>query len=87
MNAMEQLLTFVSRLQEEKIHFSLKCVRDAIMVTVVSPLAYREIEFFADGEIEVQTFKAGNVVAMTLDEITKVVMDELTGPADYGPKN
>jgi len=87
MNAMQQLLTFIARLQEAKIQFMLDCQREAIMVTVVTPLAYREIEFFADGEIAVQTFKAGDVVGMTLEEITKVVMDEMTGPADEGPKN
>jgi hypothetical protein len=87
MNGMEQLLAFIARLREAKIQFTLQCVRDAIMVTVVSPLAYREIEFFADGEIAVQTFKAGDVVGMALDEITKVVMDELTGPADDGSKH
>jgi len=80
MNALEQFLAFVAHLQEEKIHFALKCVRDAIMVTIVTPPAYYEIEFFANGEIEVQKFAAGHVTSTTLDEITKIVTDEWTGP-------
>ncbi len=34
MNSMEQLLTFIERLREAKIQFTLDCQREAIMVTV-----------------------------------------------------
>jgi len=81
MKAMEQLLEFISRLQEKKIHFTLQCVREAIMVAVVSSARYFEIEFFADGTIEVQTFTAGSVEEMTLDRISKIVIEALDGPA------
>jgi len=87
MNGMEQLLTFIARLKEAKIQFALDCQREAIMVTVVTPLAYYEVEFFADGEIDVQRFMAEPLEGMTLEEITNVVIDEMTGPADRGPKD
>jgi hypothetical protein len=56
MNALEQLLEFISRLQDSNIDFTLHCVRDAIMVAIVSPRTYYEVEFFSDGHIEVQAW-------------------------------
>jgi hypothetical protein len=79
-NALGQLLDFLSELQEAKIHFTLKCVRDAIMVTVVSPNTYYEIEFFADAHIEVQTFGPQSPVqTYTVREITDRVVRDVTG--------
>ena len=80
MNGLEQLLEFISRLQEERIQFDLKCVRDAIMVALRSPSAYYEIEFFADGHIEVQSFESTSDVQMiTLAEITDQVVRDVNG--------
>jgi hypothetical protein len=77
---MEQLLEFVSRLQEGRIQFDLKCVRDAIMVAIVSPGKYFEIEFFSDGHIEVQTYGPANLVqTVTLQEITERVVLDVNG--------
>ena len=56
MNSLEQLLDFLFRLQCSKIQLKLDCVRDAIMVVVPTPSKYYEVEFFADGHIETQTF-------------------------------
>ena len=80
MNSLEQLLQFISRLQDGRIQFDLKCVRDAIMVAVVSPSTYYEIEFFADGHIEVQTFGLpSDVQTVTFPEITDRVIREVNG--------
>ncbi|MGA9720316.1 MAG: hypothetical protein WBQ79_18705 [Acidobacteriaceae bacterium] len=80
MNSLEQLIEFLSQLADAHIQFDLKCVRDAIMVTVVSPGAYYEIEFFADGHIEVQTFgPASSVQTVTLREITNRVVRDVNG--------
>ena len=80
MNSLEQLLEFLSALRDAKVHFDLKSVRDAIMVTVVSPSTYYEIEFFADGQIEVQTFGAANQVqALSLRDITDRVVRDVNG--------
>jgi len=79
-NSLEQLLEFLSALRDAKVHFDLKSVRDAIMVTVVSPSTYYEIEFFADGQIEVQTFGAANQVqALSLRDITDRVVRDVNG--------
>lgn len=80
MNSFEQLLEFVSRLQDSKIRYRLDCVRDAIMVIVPTPSKYYEIEFFADGSIESQEFGPSSpVTETTLNEITDLVMRDAIG--------
>ncbi len=80
MNSLEHLLEFISRLQDGRIQFDLKCVRDAIMVALRSPSTYYEIEFFADGHIEVQTFGPPSPVqTVTLQEITDRVIRDVNG--------
>ncbi len=79
-NSLGQLLEFIARLQDERIPFDLKCVRDAIMVALRSPSTYYEIEFFADGHIEVQNFgPPSSVQKMTLREITDQVVRDVNG--------
>jgi len=79
-NSLESLLQFISRLQSDKIQFDLKCVREAIMVAVRSPSTYYEIEFFADGHIEVQTIGTpSHVHTVTLQEITDRVIRDVNG--------
>jgi hypothetical protein len=80
MNSLEQLLDFVTRLQNSKIQFRPDCVRDAIMVVAPTPSKYCEIEFFADGHIESQAFGPSTPVArVTLDEIAQAVIRDVTG--------
>jgi hypothetical protein len=79
-NSLEQLLQFISRLQDGRIQFDMKCVRDAIMVALRSPSTYYEIEFFADGHIEVQSFgPPSDVQRVTLQEITNRVIRDVNG--------
>jgi hypothetical protein len=49
-----RLLSFLSQLEEIKIHYDLKHVRDSIMVQAYLPIGTWEIEFFEDGTIEVE---------------------------------
>ena len=80
MNSLEQLLEFIGQLRENRIHFDLQSVRDAIMVTVRSPGTYYEIEFFADGHIELETLgRPTGVSSVTLQQITSRVVDDLNG--------
>jgi hypothetical protein len=79
-NSLEQLLEFISQLQNGRIQFDLKCVRDAIMVSVRSPSTYYEIEFFADGHIEVETLGPPSLVqTISLEEITARVVSDVNG--------
>ena len=80
MNSLEQLLDFLIQLQNSKIQFRLDCVRDAIMVIVPAPSKYYEIEFFADGHIESQTFGPSNAVQrVTHAEISETVIRDVNG--------
>jgi hypothetical protein len=57
-----------------------KCVRDAIMVSIRSPSTYYEIEFFADGHIEVEMLGTPSPVrTITLQEITDRVVSDVNG--------
>lgn len=50
------------------------------MVVVPTPSKYFEIEFFADGAIEMQTFGPQSLVKSTLlDEITSEVVESVNG--------
>jgi hypothetical protein len=55
-NPLEKLLAFLYRLGEESIYFTLFQDRDAIMVQVTVPGERWEVEFFADGHIELERF-------------------------------
>jgi hypothetical protein len=58
-NNLKRLLSFLDELDQRKIYFQLERHRDeAIMVRVDVPGECWEIEFFADGEIEVEVFKS-----------------------------
>jgi hypothetical protein len=80
MNGLQQLLDFIHRLREHKVHFTLDCVRDAIMVVVPAPSQYFEIEFFVDGHVETQRFgPAGPVQSGSIDEVTAAVVNAVNG--------
>jgi hypothetical protein len=61
MNSLEELLAFLSRLNARKIYYTIAntpfSARDeAIMVEVTVPGQRWEVEFFADGRVEVEIF-------------------------------
>jgi hypothetical protein len=57
MNALQELLDFLTELEKRHIDFSLSRVRpEAIMVEIAVPGEQWEVEFFADGHIEVEVF-------------------------------
>jgi len=53
---MSSLIDFLNRLEESKIYYRLNKVRDSIMVEVAVPGERWEVEFFANGEIQVEKF-------------------------------
>jgi len=79
LDALEQFLVFTERLTaaKMKIQYRLDRQREAIMVAIVTPQAYYEVEFFVDGHIDVQTFAAGPVDTMMLEEITDKILSEM----------
>ena len=53
---MEKLLKFLNDLEDKHIYYKLNKVRDSIMVEVAIPGERWEIEFFEDGNVEVEKF-------------------------------
>jgi len=58
MNALQKLLDFLSKLHEHKISYRLSNPREeSIMAVIDVPGERWEVEFFADGHVEVEVFK------------------------------
>jgi hypothetical protein len=58
-NSLQNLLSFLDELEAKSIYFTLaRCRSEAIMVCVDVPGQRWEIEFFADGEVEVEIFRS-----------------------------
>lgn len=53
---MIQLLEFLNELENRKIYYRLNKVRDSLMVEIAVPGQRWEVEFFADGSIEIEKF-------------------------------
>lgn len=64
-NSFQFLLDYLCRLEKHKIHYRLAHIRDeAIMVLVSVPGEHWEVEFFADGSVEVEIFgSSGSVLS------------------------
>lgn len=71
---MKQLIDFLEKLEDKKIYYKLNKVRDAVMVEVAVPGERWEIEFFANGNIEVEKFVSNGEI-LDADEIEKLFMD------------
>ena len=56
---MNNLLSLLSRLKKEKIHYRLgQCREDAVMVFVAVPGERWEIEYMSDGSVEIEIFRS-----------------------------
>ena len=58
----ERLLAFLVRLEQAKIAYRLGHVRESIMIELDVPGEHWEVEFFPDGQIEVERFRSDGVV-------------------------
>ena len=66
---MEPLLNFLDELERARIYYRLERNRpEAIMVRVDIPGERWEVEFFADGSIEVEVFRATDAGILSGDE-------------------
>jgi hypothetical protein len=67
-NAFQGFLDFLRRLEEARIHYSLAHFRDeTVAVEVVVPGERWEIEFFADGSVEVEVFSSVGPAGIELE--------------------
>ena len=62
-NPLQDLLDFLTQLDNRKIFYRLSSARpEAIMVEVAVPGERWEIEFFPDGDVEVETFRSSGEI-------------------------
>src|SRR5437879_2864348 len=62
-NQFSKLVTFLERLDEAKILYSMEHSRDdAVMVQLVVPGEYWEIEFMEDGAVEIERYKSNGKI-------------------------
>jgi len=69
---LEKLLSFLNRLNEVHISFSLSQIRrETIMVLISVPGEHWEVEFFEDGSIEIEIYKSDGEIydGKKLDEL------------------
>ena len=59
---MKKLIDFLNKLEQNKIYYKLNKVRDAVMVEVAVPGQRWEIEFFGDGQIEIEKFLSSGTI-------------------------
>ena len=60
MTKLSKLTKFLDRLDEADMHYTLSSVREAaVMVGITVPGERWEVEFMADGDVEVEVFKSG----------------------------
>ena len=55
-NPMKEMIDLVTRLDQDRIWFTLEHIRDSLMILTAVPGERWEIEFFDDGHIEVERF-------------------------------
>jgi hypothetical protein len=75
-----KLLSFLVRLKEVHISYTLKQIREeAVMVLIHVPGQYWEVEFFEDGSVEIEIFKSDGEIydEKMLDQL----FDEFSDPA------
>lgn len=53
---MRDLIDFLDKLEKNKIYYRLNKVRDGIMVEIAVPGERWEVEFFADGDVQIEKF-------------------------------
>ncbi len=63
MAKLSKLTTFLDRLDRADMHYTLSSVREgAVMVGVTVPGERWEVEFMADGDVEIEVFKSDGEV-------------------------
>ncbi len=80
---MPPLLNFLDDLERTGIYYCLERNRpEAIMVRMDIPGERWEVEFFADGSIEVKVFRATDAGILSGDEARAALVRLLSDPAD-----
>lgn len=72
---MQPLLDFLTRLEAARIHYLLGHYRESINVQVSVPGERWEVEFFADGTVEVEVFVSTGTVTAGVEKLEELFRD------------
>ncbi len=76
-NTLGRVLAFLDQLEKSRIAYSLKHVRDTLMVVISVPGERWEVEFFEDGEIEIERFMSQGVDGIDEEQLYKLIAEQL----------
>ena len=62
MYGLRELIEFLDKLDENKMYYRLHKIRDSILVEVAIPGQRWEVEFMADGHIEIEKFISSGII-------------------------
>jgi hypothetical protein len=68
-----KVLAFLDQLEQARIAYSLKHVRDTLMVVITIPGERWEVEFFEDGEIEIERFISTGVEGIDEETLNRLI--------------
>ena len=72
MDYFNRLIKFLDELEQNKIYYDIKKIRDGLLVEIVVPGERWEVEYLSNGEIIVEKFKSdGNIFFE--DELKKLI--------------
>lgn len=74
-NSLGRVLAFLDRLDKARVAYSLKHVRDTLMVVIDVPGERWEVEFFENGEIEIERFVTTFVQSIDEDALYNLVAE------------
>jgi hypothetical protein len=72
---MGKLLAFLERLEGLKLHYTLTHVRDSIMIEIAVPGERWEVEFFDNGDVEIERFVSTGVDKIDDDALDRLVVE------------
>ena len=84
-NQFSRLLAFLERLDQSKTSYTMEHSRDdALMVTILVPGEYWEVEFLEDGGVEIECYRSDGSIhdESVLDELFALCSDEPTQPSE-----
>ena len=72
MDYFNRLIKFLDELEQNKIYYDIKKIRDGLLVEIVVPGERWEVEYLSNGEIIIEKFKSdGNIFFE--DELKKLI--------------
>jgi hypothetical protein len=84
-NQFNRLLAFLERLDQSKTTYTMEHSRDdAVMITVLVPGEYWEVEFLEDGGVEIERYCSDGTIhdESVLEELFTLCSDEPTPPSE-----